>query len=234
VTAKSSSGRVLFYDDGDRHRYLRLVSREVEDRRWSVLTFCLMTNHVHILVRTPDPDLGVGFKRVHEAFAQALNGRSRLDGHVFGSRFHSRPVQDDRYLAGCLRYIARNPVRHQACRRPRDWEWSAHRALAGLIPSPRFLDIASTYEYLGSNTEEARRNYLRLVAQSDHELLSDLVEKPSDSWMITAVDSYLVSVPELAEFLGIGVSTAYKRLAAARENEGTDPSVSRENEGTDP
>ena len=234
MVAKSPSRRDLFHDDRDRRRYLELVGREVRDREWSVLTFCLMTNHAHLLVQTPSPDLGGGFKRIHEDYARSLNRRHDMSGHAFGARFYSELVRTDRHLIGCLRYIARNPVAHGACRRPRDWPWSAHRALAGRADPPGFLDAAAAYSHLGRTGAEARLTYLRLVARSDNALLSDLARPTSDRWMITAVDAYLIPVPQVAEFLGISVSTAYKRLASARENEGSGPSVSRENEGSGP
>ena len=162
-------------------------------------------------------------KRIHETFAQSLNQRHELQGHVFGARFYGGLVRSDRHVVGCMRYIARNPVRAQMCRRARDWPWSAHRALAGLADAPPFLDVAGAYEHLGRNAEQARVNYLRMVAQSDATLLADLVTHGSDAWLITAVDSYSIPVLQIADFLGVGVSTAYRRLSAARENEGSGP-----------
>lgn len=228
VTAKSPSGRILFYDDRDRQDYLRLVAREVQERRWSLFTFCLMTNHVHLLVRTPAPDLGAGFKRIHEDFARSINGRHELSGHLFGNRFHNRPVLTDRHLIGCLRYIARNPVRHLACLQPGDWRWSAHPALSGVAEAPSFLDVSSAYSYLGADHAEGRSNYLRLVAQSDDELLRELARTPSDRWMLTAVEEFLFSVPQVADFLKISIRTAQRRLAAAHDVKGTVPFASAE------
>jgi len=234
VVGKSPSGRDLFHDDHDRARYLRLIAREVRKRRWSVLTFCLMTNHVHVLLCTPAADLGAGFKTIHEDHARALNDRHGMCGHVFGSRFYSRLVRNDRHLVGCLRYIAQNPVRHGACRTPRDWPWSAHRALAGLEPAPAFLDVTSAYSHLGADRNEARANYMRLVAQSDQMLLSDLVRDGSDHWLTGAIDDYGISVAELAGFLGISIRTTQRRIASARDAEGTVPSASNGAEGTVP
>jgi REP element-mobilizing transposase RayT len=225
---------VLFYDDRDRERYLRLVAREVLEREWSVLTFCLMTNHVHVLVRTPEPDLGLGLKRLHEEFARTLNARHEMHGHVFGARFYNRIIRSDRHLIGCLRYIAQNPVRHRACTRPRDWPWSAHRALAGLEPAPAFLDVASAYGHLAAKPEDARLAYLRLVAQSDQALLADLARDPNDRWLIKAVDDFTISIDVVAAFLRTSVRTAYRRLAAARDTEGSVPLVSDGREGTVP
>jgi REP element-mobilizing transposase RayT len=223
VTARSPSGRILFHEDADRQRYLQLVAREVQERRWAVLSFCLMTNHIHLLVSTPSPDLGEGIKRIHESHARYVNGRHELSGHVFGSRFYNGPVQTDRHLLGCLRYIARNPVRHGACRQPEDWPWSAHRALAGVVSAPSFLDVAGAHRCLGGTPEQARLDYLRLVARSDDELLADLARLQPDGWLLTAVESYLFSAPQIADFLGTSVRTAQRRLAAARDAKGTVP-----------
>ena len=58
-----------------------------------MLTFCLMTNHVHLLVRTPEPDLGAGFKRINEDFARSINARYDLEGHLFGGRFYNGLIE---------------------------------------------------------------------------------------------------------------------------------------------
>jgi putative transposase len=225
VGAKTPSGRVLFLDDLDRQRYLQLLAREVREREWSVLTYCQMTNHLHALVRTPAPDLGAGFKRVHETFARHLNDRHRMHGHVFGAPFNSKLVRSDRHILGCLRYIARNPVEAQMCSHAREWPWSAHRALAGLARPPSFLDVAGAYESLGGCTDDARTNYLRLVAKSNSALLADLARPDSDAWLVSAIDDFSITVVEIGAFLGVSRSTAYERLAKARRTEGSDPSV---------
>jgi REP element-mobilizing transposase RayT len=228
VTSNCPSGRILFHDDRDRRCYLQLVAREVRKRHWGVLTFCLMTNHIHLLVHTPNPDLGAGIKRIHESFARYINGRHELRGHLFGSRFYNGLVLTDRHLMGCLRYIARNPVRHGACEKPGDWPWSAHLALAGAVSPPSFLDVAGAHRYFGDTPEQARLGYLSLVAQSDDDLLSDLARLQPDHWLLTAMEAYLFSVPQIADFLGTSVRTAHRRIAAARDGKGTVPFASAE------
>src|SRR5215208_6070488 len=108
VTAKSPSGRLLFRDEQDRRRYLELLEAEVRKRGWELLTYCQMTNHLHLLVMTPEPDLGLGIKAVHGCFALEVNRRHGEWGHIFGRRFDNRLVLTDGHLYGCLRYIARN------------------------------------------------------------------------------------------------------------------------------
>jgi REP element-mobilizing transposase RayT len=224
VNTKSPSGRLLFVDDRDRQRYLQLVAREVREREWSALTFCLLSNHVHFLVRTPQPDLGKGFKRINEDFARHINRTHCQDGHVFGGRFFNRLVLNDRHAVGCLRYIARNPVAAGICSNADDWPWSAHPALAGLAPPAEFLDVGASYAFLGSDGH-APAAYRRLVGRSDEALLGALVRHESDQWLLDAVDDYMISIDEIAAFLGRSKSHVYRRLGAARATVGTVPGV---------
>jgi len=223
VTAKTPSGRALFLDDRDRRRYLQLVAREVVRREWSLMTYCQLTNHVHLLVGTPAADLAAGFKLIHEEYARYLNGRHGLEGHVLGSRFYSGLVQSDRHGIGCLRYIARNPVAAGICERPRDWRWGAHRALAGITDRPSFLDVEGAYALIGHDGDHPRIEYLRLVAGTNSNLLADLARARPDDWPIAAVEDFGIPVGEIAAFLGVSAPTAYRRLAAVREKKGTVP-----------
>src|SRR5215210_124597 len=106
LVGKSPSGRLLFRTDDDRRRYLVLLGEEVKRREWEVFTYCQMTNHVHLLVRTPEADLGDGVKIIHETFARECNQRYEEWGHLFGRRFFNGVVRSDRHFAGCMRYIA--------------------------------------------------------------------------------------------------------------------------------
>jgi putative transposase len=223
VTAKSPSRRVLFRNASDCERYLELVAREVQERKWRVLTFCLMTNHLHVLLQTPEPDLGIGFKRIHETYATECNQRYDEFGHVFGSRFYSGLVKDDRHVVACLRYIARNPVKAAMCAHPRDWRWSGDGALGGWSPPPAFLDVDAAYQYLGDDTESARRAYIEFVGLSNRDLLGRLEREHPDRWILYAVEHHGIPVRELAEFLGITMSAVYRRMRRARAPVGTDP-----------
>jgi REP element-mobilizing transposase RayT len=225
VTAKSPSGRLLFVDDRARHLYLQLIAREVREREWAVLTYCLMTNHLHVVVRTPIANLGLGFKRINEDFARYINRTRGQEGHVFGGRFNNTLVQSDRHAVGCLRYVARNPIEAGICRNADHWPWSAHPALAGVAAPPRFLDVIAAYEFLASEPRLARSEYRQLVACSDRSLLATLIRPDSDQWLLEAIDDYSISVGEIAAFLDRTKSSVYRRVAAARATVGTVPGV---------
>jgi REP element-mobilizing transposase RayT len=234
VTAKSPSRRLLFHDDQDRQWYLQLLATEIQLRGWRLFSYCLLSNHLHLLLETPHPDLGEGFKRIHEQFAVRINRSRSEGGHLFGARFYNKLVYSQRHLVACLRYIARNPVDAGICRLPREWPWGAHRALAGFSEPPPFLDVTGVLGYLAPKPGEARVNYVQLVATSNVELLADLARPGGNEWLIAARDEFLVGIAGIASFLGVSEATAYRRLSAARATQGTVPSFSFATQGTVP
>ncbi|WP_205696555.1 transposase [Conexibacter sp. SYSU D00693] len=223
MTARAPSNLVLMRDDHDRRAYLAMLESAAADFGWSVLSYCLMSNHVHVLVLTPEANLGEGMRQVHGRFAVHCNRRYEEHGHVFGGRFKNKLVLDERHFHACLRYIARNPVEAGLCAGVDDWPWSAHRAIAGAAPLPGFLDVAALYARLGVPREEGRRQYLAIAGETDDELLERLRTTGGATWVARAVDGHRIPVANVAAFLGVTVSTAYRRLADARAKQGTVP-----------
>jgi putative transposase len=216
VTARAPYGRVLFVDEEDRLVYATLLAREVEQSRWEVLSHCQMTNHVHLLIRTPEPNLGHGMKTMHERFANHVNRRHRQHGHVFGSRFANRLVVEDAHFQACLRYIARNPVEAGMCASAAEWRWSAHRELLGLADGGGCLAAHTTLAFLGPTIGAGRIAYQQLLAADTEDLVRSWGRRESDRWMPAAVDVLGFTVDGLAQALGISRGIALRRLRAAR------------------
>src|SRR3989304_3223061 len=131
VSARGNERAPIYRDDGDRRRFLELLAHVRERYRWRILAYCLMTNHYHLLVQTPEPNLARGMRQLNGAYAQWFNRRHRRVGHLFQGRYGARLVQADEHLLAALRYIVRNPVRAGLCRDPGGGGWSTHRAAAG-------------------------------------------------------------------------------------------------------
>jgi putative transposase len=162
VTARGVGRQAVFDDDFDRRRYLRLLAAVVRHKSWQCLSYCLMGNHVHLLVETPKPTLSTGVQRLHGEYAQAFNRRHKRVGHLFEGRFHWEVVQDQPHFWNVLRYIAQNPVEAGLCRSPEAWEWSSHAAiLAGAAPP--FLDQTRLYSLIGADGGDPRSRYAELV-----------------------------------------------------------------------
>src|SRR3954453_8974291 len=141
VFSRGAVRQPLFIDDLDRRRYLSLLARVVARMEWRCLSYCLMGNHMHLLIETPHPNLGRGMQVLHGNFGRAFNRRHAGSGHVFGDRFGSELIKTDAQLWVAVSYIVHNPVKAGLCRTPEAWPWSSHAAVL-TKRWPRWLDAA--------------------------------------------------------------------------------------------
>jgi REP-associated tyrosine transposase len=162
VFARGNDRQAIYRDDHDRLLYLELLGRVVFRKRWRCLAYCLMDNHVHLLVQTPDANLGAGMQRLHGDYALLFNRRHGRVGHLFQGRFGSNLVTDDEELWTIARYIARNPVEAGRCRFASDWPWSS---VKGLLEGsgPSWVDGDRLYEHFEPMGGEPRARYRELV-----------------------------------------------------------------------
>ena len=128
VFARGVAGTNVFRDDVDRRLYLRLLREVTAALVWDRLAYCLMTNHVHLLVKTPEPSLAQGIQSLHGRYAQKFNLRHERRGHLFQGRYGATRIKSDAQLRAATLYIARNPVEAGLCGTPEDWPWSDYPA----------------------------------------------------------------------------------------------------------
>ncbi len=128
VTSRGNAGQPIFEADQDRRRFLELLGREVEQQHWRCHAYCLMENHYHLLVETPDGHLRRGMARVNASYAQWFNRRQGRGGHLFQSRDKAIVVERATQLLEWCRYVVRNPVRAGLVKQVAAWPWSSYRA----------------------------------------------------------------------------------------------------------
>lgn len=166
VFARGNGRQCIYLDDVDRRSYLSMLARVTGAQNWRCLAYCLMDNHVHLLLETPEPNLAVGMQWLHGRFAQHFNQRHGRSGHVFQGRYGSVLIQSQAHVWMAIAYIARNPVVAGLCTRPGEWPWSSHRAVIGAMAVP-WLDherLLSHYDSLGG--EDPSRRYEEAVEHS--------------------------------------------------------------------
>src|SRR4051794_36879762 len=122
-----------------------------------------MENHVHLLIKTPEPNLGVGMQRFHGGYAQYLNGRHRRVGHVFQGRYGAVRVKSDEQLWTVAAYVATNPVRAGLCAAAEDWAWSSHAdTVSGRAPD--WVDADGLLSYFGAAGGDPIARYAAMCA----------------------------------------------------------------------
>ena len=132
VTARGNRREPIFFEDGDQEIYRDLLSEQMSKASVKVWAYCLMPNHVHLILYPSTEDgLAQALGAAHRRWANFVNARSRWRGHLFDGRFAS-VAMDESHLLAAVRYVALNPVRARLVARAEEWPWSSVRAhLAG-------------------------------------------------------------------------------------------------------
>jgi len=157
----------VFLSDFDRIDYLATLAECREALQLKLFAYCLMSNHVHLVV---DPgenamNLGLLMKRLAGRHSRRLNRRNSWSGSIWESRYKCSPIETERYLLTCGRYVDLNPVRAGIVSFPADYAWSSYRARAG-IASCAWLDMDPAIEALADTESRRRLRYRELVGEA--------------------------------------------------------------------
>ena len=133
ITQRGNRRQKVFFRDEDYQTYLDLLQEFCKEAKTEVWAYCLMPNHVHMILKPKDEDgLRGAIAEAHRRYTRYINFRKRWRGHLWQERFASFPM-DEEHLLACARYVELNPVRAKLARTPRAWKWSSARAhLAGV------------------------------------------------------------------------------------------------------
>ena len=161
VTQRGNGRGRTFFEEADYALYLDLLAEAAERARAEVWAYCLMPNHVHIVLTPSDEDgLWRTFGELHRRYTGFINARRRTTGHLWQGRYGS-VAMDEPHFVTALRYVALNPVRARLVERAEDWHWSSTRAhLAGaddhvVKVAPALERVGDFAAFLGEEFDEA-------------------------------------------------------------------------------
>jgi len=126
VMARGNARQKIVRDDADRRRLIDGLEHTVVRHGWEVLCYVVMGNHLHLMVKTPRPNLGAGMQSFLSGYAIWAGRRWRRLGHLFQGRYRAEMIEDESYYWTVSRYVHLNPVRAGLVRRPGQWEWSSY------------------------------------------------------------------------------------------------------------
>ena len=163
VTSRGNERRSIFRDDTDRRMFLHLLGQAVKRFGWSVTAWVLMTNHFHLVLQTPEPNLSRGMHWLNGKYSSWFNRRHDRCGHLFQGRFKSILVEGENYLREVIRYTVLNPVRAGMVALPEQYRWSSYRSSAGLDSANSWLDMPSLLELFDPDPSVAQQLYQEFV-----------------------------------------------------------------------
>ena len=185
----------VFRSDADRLAYLATLAEFREELGVQVHAWCLMSNHVHLVVNPGDSadNLGRLMKRLAGRHTRRMNRLEGRSGTAWEGRFKCSPIESSRYLLTCLRYVELNPVRAGMTADPADFRWSSYQARMGL-EKPGCLDLDCSFLALGQTLEQQRATYRDWIAAGVSESDLALVRAALQRNQLTGSEAFAAAI----------------------------------------
>ncbi|HUL38611.1 MAG TPA: transposase [Thermodesulfobacteriota bacterium] len=186
VTCRGNSGQDIFSTDGDRSKFLDLLSRSRDIYQTEILAYVLMSNHFHLFVKTPLGNLQEFMRHFNICYTSYYNWKHGRRGHLYQGRYKSFLVDSDNYLQEVSRYIHLNPIRvglrssitrDEKKRYLRSYPWSSYGDYLSEGRRRSFLEVEEVLAYFGGDTAKGRRDYEEFVMEGVSRKVPNPLEK---------------------------------------------------------
>lgn len=166
ITARGNHRNDIFKDEGDFTKYVSLMKEALEYfeyDNYEIICYCLMDNHIHLLIKTENKSAGSFIGRINSMYAKYYNKRYNYIGHLFQDRYYSELIESDPQMLETSRYIHLNPVRAKMVNSPQEYKWSSYKIYIGAEES-KFVSYTKILSYF--NKERQVELYREFVEMS--------------------------------------------------------------------
>jgi len=169
ITSRGNARQDIYLDDNDRLAFLETLRKTRNRYHCTIYAYCLMDNHYHLLVETPDANISQFMRQLNGVYTQTFNRTHDTVGHLFQGRFKSILVQKNLYLLELARYIVLNPVRAGMVKTAKDWHWSSYRATANLSAPTEWINSDWILAQFSKQPKMAIKKYQQFVTQGKNQ-----------------------------------------------------------------
>ncbi|MDY0292343.1 MAG: transposase [Desulfuromonadaceae bacterium] len=206
VTARGNRQEALFVSDDDREAFLKLLGKVITRYNWICHAYCLMDNHYHLLIETPDANLSAEMRQLNGVYTQMFNRAHGKVNHVFQGRFKSILVEKETHLLELCRYVVLNPVRAHQCTSPEEWQWSSYHATATGREVAEWLTVVWILAWFAEKKAEAQKKYREFAIDPlglEYSLLQNTVGQIilGGQGFVSRMAPYLMDKTEIKEIL---------------------------------
>jgi putative transposase len=163
VISRGNAYQKIFRDDKDRIKFLDWIKDAVELHNLICHAYCLMDNHYHLLIETPDGNLSKAMRDLNGNYTQWFNARHKSVGHLFQGRYKAFVIEKETYLLQVARYIILNPIRAKLVDHPKDWKWSSYRFTAHFDKTPTWFHSDWIINFFGEKKEDAQKCFRKFI-----------------------------------------------------------------------
>jgi len=174
---RGNERRNIFLDENDKLRFIEIFHQKKKDNRFYLHAFCLMDNHVHLMMSEGTEDIAKAIKRIAVSYVFYFNKKYKRVGHLFQDRFKSEIVEDDAYVLSLARYIHQNPVKANLAKSPGEYKWSSYCwYLDKKNYMSKVLDKETLLGYFSNDSEKSKRLFVEYMNKESEESYLDLTE----------------------------------------------------------
>ena len=163
VTSRGNARKRIYKDEVDRLKFLDILAEVNRKYNWLCHAYCLMDNHYHLIIETPDGNLSKGMRQLNGVNTQSFNRRHRRVGHIFQGRYKAILVEKESHLLEACRYVVLNPVRAKTVQEPGNWRWSSYNGTAGKTRPHPCLTVDWILGQFGAKRGQAESEYRAFV-----------------------------------------------------------------------
>jgi len=203
VTARGNARGDIFETDADRERYLCSMAESLQRYDVRLYLFCLMTNHVHLVLETPRGNLSQFMQRLQTAYTVWFNRKHQRSGHLFQGRYGASVVSEDEYILKLSRYVHLNPVfiGHHAEKSGRErigilrsYAWSSYRSYVGLAKPLEFVTYKPVLAMMDTHQKQQASLYRRFVESGIRDIDAAFIDAKRRSRFCIGSAEYLEKV----------------------------------------
>lgn len=164
VMLRGINKQIIFESDDDRYQLLSTLKRFIDAEKFIIYGYCLMDNHVHLLIQELEDDVSTAIKRISSSYVMWYNKTYERCGHLFQERFKSEPIENDNYFMISLRYIHQNPVEAKICKELLDYRWTSYREY---IQKPILIDTEFCLSLFSPEKDKAVDLFIEYMEQKN-------------------------------------------------------------------
>ncbi|MDX8397852.1 MAG: transposase [Mariprofundaceae bacterium] len=165
ITSRGNAQIDIFLSEEDREVFINLLQDEIQQQGWLCYAWCLMDNHYHFLIETPEANLSRGMQRLNGRYTQGFNRRHDRVGHVFQGRYKAILIEKESHLLELCRYIVLNPVRAGIVEDASQWKWSSYHQTVSCSQNEQWVVTAYILALFAAQVNLAIDKYRHFVAE---------------------------------------------------------------------
>lgn len=217
VMLRGINRQPIFESDDDRYQFLIILKRLVDGNKCILYGYCLMDNHVHILIQELEDDISTIIKRLSASYVLWYNNKYERCGHLFQERFKSEPVESDPYFMVALRYIHQNPLEARICQEIIDYKWTSYKEY---IKEPIIVNTELCLSIFSLNPQKAVDLFVEYMNEKNDDRFPVFEEyfKLNDSEVLNKIRD--LGIKSISEFQQLEISVRNSFLRELKKTKG--------------